>query len=115
MPNIKTINNRVRQQPQVCYVYTDEMAFNAANNAAKKLRRGQTFHSKMSMSSTSLEILMNSYSSDEYEIVGTSADGFIYAVTIHRYTRIEQWLNKRGKRAHAIKEDIDFGDEDCSW
>lgn len=116
MPNIKTINNHDRRRkPHACYVYTDEMALNAANNAAKKLRRGQTFHSEMSMSSNNLEILMNSYSNEEYDIVGTSEDGTFYAVTIHRYTYIEKWLNKRGKRASATRDDIFSDIEAISW
>ena len=118
MPNIKSINNHNRRKPHTCYVYTDEMALNAANNAAKKLRRGKTFHSEMSMSQKSLEILMNSYSDEEYDIVGTSEDGSFYSVTIHRYTLIERWMNKRNKcskRTSATRDDIFSDVEAVSW
>lgn len=107
MPNLKTINNHsLRRNHYACYCYTDEMAFDAAYRAAKKLRRGQTFHSEMSMSQNSLEILMNSFSDKDFDIVGNSEDGTFYTVSIHRYTRIEQWANKHGKRASAIRKDL---------
>lgn len=115
MPNIKSINNHNRRKPHTCYVYTDEMALNAANNAAKKLRRGKTFHSEMSMSRKNLEILMNSYSDEEYDITGTSEDGNFYSVTIHRYTLIERLMNKRNKSASKPKDDIFSDIETVSW